>query len=291
MAATPNNPPLIVIVGETASGKTGLAIELAQQFNGEIIAADSRTIYKGMNIGTAKPDAVEQAAVPHHLIDVVNPDQPFTVADFKRLAEAKIAEITARGKIPFLVGGTGLYIDAVIYNFSFTAPPDPHEREYLQSLSVEELQALHQERGMALPENDKNPVHLIRSLERNGEIPVRHGLREHTLLLGLAISREALEAKLTKRVDAMVERGFIEEVTELARRYGWTCQALQAPGYKAFRPYLEGEATLEEAKHNFVRNDLQYAKRQRTWFRRNKSIHWLNKSADSVALVTTFLNK
>lgn len=291
MESASNNPPVIVIVGETASGKTALAIEIAKQYNGEIISADSRTIYKGMDIGTAKPTLEERQGIPHYLIDVVEPNEKFTVADFKRLAEEAIIDISSRGKVPILVGGTGLYVDAVLYNFSFTAPPDPHEREYLQSLSVTALTKLHADRGLALPENSQNPVHLIRSLERNGEIPIRHGLRKNTLVIGLVMSRDVLKARIAQRVDQMVAHGLVEETQQLALEYGWSCPALQATGYKALRPYLDKQISLEQAKQDFVQNDMQYAKRQRTWFKRNKSIHWLNNKEDYVDLVTTFLNK
>jgi len=291
VGSKPNQPPLIAIVGETASGKTALAIELAKKLGGEIICADSRTIYKDMDIGTAKPDGVEQAAVPHHLINVVRPDQSFTVADFKILADDKIREISGRGHIPFLVGGTGLYVDAVLYNFNFAGTPDLKERQRLQQLSVDELQAEHVRRGISLPENAKNPRHLIRSLETGGQKAQNNTLRNNTLVIGLSIDREALMQKLKRRVDTMIDHGFIDEVRRLADMYGWDVPAMQAPGYKAFRGYIEGILTLDEAKALFVRNDAQLAKRQRTWFKRNKSIHWIHNSSEAVDIVTTFLNK
>jgi tRNA dimethylallyltransferase len=291
MESKSNQSPLVVIVGETASGKTALAIELAQKFNGEIICADSRTIYKGMDIGTAKPNAQEQAMVPHHLINVVRPDQTFTAADFKQLATAKIKEISERGHIPFLVGGTGLYVDAVVYDFDFAGSPNVEERKRLQQRTIEELQAEHLRRNIPLPENAKNPRHLIRSLETGGRKRKNTVLRPNTIVIGLSIEREKLLRKLTMRVEAMVERGFIDEVKHLADVYGWDVPAMKAPGYKAFREYLDGQSTVEQAKALFVRNDFQLAKRQRTWFKRNKSIHWVDNSKEAVDIVTTFLNK
>jgi tRNA dimethylallyltransferase len=291
MESKSNQPPLICIVGETASGKTALAIELARRFNGEIIAADSRTVYKEMDIGTAKPTAEERGAVPHHLLNVVSPGDHFTVADFKTLANREIQHITSRAKVPFLVGGSGLYVDAVIYDFKFRGPADEATRRRLQQLSVEELQQQLATSGIPLPENSRNPRHLIRTLETGGQKIEQSAMRPNTLVLGMTIDQEELREKVTKRVDLMAEEGFIEEVRTIAERYGWDAPALQAPGYKAFRKYLANEITLEEAKLLFVRNDLQLAKRQRTWFRRNKGIHYIRNKEEAVALTTTFLNK
>lgn len=266
---------LVVIVGETASGKSALALRLAEVFDGEIICADSRTIYKGMDIGTAKPTAADRALIPHHVLDVVTPDQRFSAADFKAQTNAAIADIQARGKLPIMVGGTGLYVDAVLYDFTFREAADPTERAHLERLSVEELQQALVERGIALPENAKNPRHLIRILETDGQPAVRHALRGNTLVLGLKVDKDVLEKRIAKRIDDMVTTGFVEEVRQLAEMYGWEAPGLQAPGYRAFRPFLAGECDLEAAKQQFARNDLQLAKRQRTWFKRNADIHWI----------------
>jgi tRNA dimethylallyltransferase len=282
--------PLVVLVGQTGSGKSALAIELAGRFHGEIISADSRAIYKGMDIGTAKPGAEDLAKVPHHLIDVVTPDQPFTVADFQRLAREAIADITNRGKVPFLVGGTGLYVDSVIYDFSFRRPANPTERQRLRAMTVEELQRELKERGLPLPENEQNPVHLIRTIETEGEVSQRGSLRPNTLVLGLTVEKDELERRIRTRVESMVTQGFAEEVRNLAAKYGWGLSALQAPGYKAFRLYLAGQLSLDEAKQQFVRFDMQYAKRQKTWFKRNADIIWISNSEEAVDRVTTFMN-
>jgi tRNA dimethylallyltransferase len=285
------DPPLVVVLGPTASGKTALALQLAEQFGGEIIAADSRTVYQWMDIGTAKPTVEERRRVPHHLLDVLPPDMQFTAADFQRMARAAIVQIAGNGNVPFMVGGSGLYIDAVVYGFSFRGEPDPTQREQLQALSVEDLQERLAEQGLPLPENSRNPRHLIRALETDGALPQRGRLRPRTVLIGLNPGREVLRQKITARVDAMVEAGFVEEVRMLADRFGWQAPGLLAPGYRAFRQYLAGEATLEESKRLFVQYDMQYAKRQMTWFRRNPDIHWLSKMEEAVALVTTLLNK
>jgi tRNA dimethylallyltransferase len=291
MESKPNNTPLIVIVGETASGKTALGIELAKRFNGEIIAADSRTVYRGLSIGTAKPTIQEMDGVQHHLLDVVDPDEHFSAADFKRLANKGMADIAGRGRLPIMVGGTGLYVDSIIYDFAFRPAPNPGLRAKLEKLSVEELQDIISARGLPLPENPKNPRHLIRVIETDGRREVQNTLRENTLIIGLSIDREVLKEKLAKRVDVMVEAGLIDELQRAAKQFGWDAPALQATGYKAFRQYIAGEVTLEKAKTLFVRNDLMLAKRQRTWFRRNKSIHWICKKEEAVDLITTFLNK
>lgn len=251
--------PLIAIVGETASGKTALAIELAEKFDGEIICADSRTVYRGMNIGTAKPTASERSRVPHYLLDVVEPDEPFTVADFKRLANEAIDDIAKRGKLPIMVGGSGLYVDAVLYDFGFS--PDNAARD------------------------EVNPRHVS-----SGESGSRKKLRKNTLVLGLNLEREVLGRRISQRVDAMVEGGMVEETKRLIENYP-NSKALDAPGYKAFRGYIEGLLDLEQAKALFVQNDMKLAKRQRTWFKRNNSIHWIRNRDEIVDITTTFLSK
>lgn len=290
MASRSDEPPLIVIVGQTASGKSALAMDLARRFNGEIIAADSRTVYRGMDIGTAKPSIQDRTLVQHHLIDVVNPNQSFSVADFQRLANAAIVDVANRGKLPIMVGGTGLYVDAVIYNFSLRTPANPELRKELDKLSVRELQARLVDQGLPLPVNAQNPRHLIRALETSGEAAARGPLRPRTLVVGLQIDPESLRDKIAQRIDGMVEAGLVEEIKRLVAQYGWDVPALQAPAYKAFRPYLEGRISLDEAKQQFARYDWQYARRQRTWFKRNKDIVWKNRTEEIVDLITSFLN-
>jgi tRNA dimethylallyltransferase len=247
-------------VGPTASGKTALAIEMAQKFDGEIICADSRTVYKSMDIGTAKPTNVERELVPHHLLDVVEPDEPFTVADFKKLANESIDDICRRGKLPIMVGGSGLYIDAVLFDYGFASKGAKHD--------------------------PTNPRHLDKS-----EPQIRHGMRDNTLLVGLNPDLEVIKQRITDRVDEMLSQGFEDEVGYLYSKYGDGTKALQAPGYRAFRDYIENKISLDEAKAQFIRNDYLLARRQRTWFKRNKSIHWLDNREEYVDILTTFLNK
>lgn len=286
--------PLVAIVGETASGKSALALALAERFDGEIICADSRTVYRGMDIGTAKPTSAERSLVRHHCLDLVAADEPFTVADFKRHADKAISDILHRGKLPLLVGGSGLYIDAVLYDFTFRSPSDPKERARLSLMTIKELQNELQQKRIPLPENRQNPRHLVRALEAGGMTAERNPLRPHTLIIGVQQDRASLEERIRHRVSGMVEQGFIEEVRRLGEQYGWNVPALQAPGYTAFREYIDGRLSLDEAKALFMKNDLNLAKRQRTWYRRNNSIHWLENRdnlTDSVDLITTILNK
>jgi tRNA dimethylallyltransferase len=283
--------PLIALVGETGSGKSGLALDLAQLFSGEIIAADSRTIYKGMDIGTAKPSLEDQQRVPHHLLNVVRPDQEFTVAEFKRQANKAITAITSRGHCPFLVGGTGLYVDAVLYNFQFSSKPDTTQRLLYSSLTIPELQQRLIEQGIPLPTNERNPRHLIRALETGGVPAARSPLRTSTLVLGWSIDRETLRERMEQRVDTMFAAGLIAEVESLVDRFGWDAPGFQAPGYKTLRRLIEGKSSFEETRQQLIREHLQVAKRQRTWFRRNKDIQWICKKEEAVDLITTLLNK
>lgn len=287
-------PPLIVILGETASGKSALALELARQFGGEIVCADSRTIYKDMDIGTAKPTLAEQKLVKHHLLDVVEPNETFSAAQFKTLAVQAIDDITARGKLPFLVGGTGLYIDAVLFDFQFRNAADTELRARLERWSITDLQSEIIRLGYMMPENSRNKRYLVRTLEAGGALPVRSKLRPNTLVLGKGADRDTLERRIIDRVDAMVAAGLVEECLELVKLYGAQAPGLNATGYKAFLPYLQGGCSLDEAKSQFVRNDLYLAKRQRTWFRRKiyqNIIQYVNNRSQAVDLVTTYLNK
>jgi tRNA dimethylallyltransferase len=279
--------PLVVIVGPTGSGKSALALQIATKFNGEIISADSRTIYEGMDIGTAKPSKYDQAKVPHYLLSFLSPNEPFTAAEFQRLASKKIDEITGRGKLPIIVGGTGLYIDGVVFDFAFLPPVPQAEREELQRLSVKELQDKLTLEGIALPDNKQNPRHLIRSLETNGAVPVKKNLRSNTLMLGIDISKEALLRRIEIRVEQMVKAGLKEEVYKLAEQYGWDAPGLSGVGYKEWHEF----SSTNEVKAAIVRNTMQYAKRQRTWFKRNLNINWVKNSAEAEKLVQKFLQK
>lgn len=283
--------PLIVIVGPTASGKSALAIELARRHDGEIICADSRTVYKGMDIGTAKPAPAERAEIPHHILDVVTPDRIFTAAGFKRRALLWIDDISIRGKLPIMVGGTGLYIDGVIFDFAFLPPVPLEQREELEAMDIEQLKAEIISRGITMPENSRNKRHLVRALETNGEIAVKKGLRDNTLVIGMDKSKQEIDESIRRRVDAMYAQGFIDEARRLADKYSWDAPGLSAPGYKAAREHLVGGKSLDESKEIFARKDRELAKRQRTWFKRNRHINWVKNAAEAEALVKNFLQK
>lgn len=282
--------PLVVILGSTASGKSDLAMKLAKKFTGEIICADSRTVYKGMDIGTAKPNVSEQKAVKHHLLDVVNPDQTYNVVDFKRDALEVIDDITSRDKVPFLVGGSGMYIDSVIFDFQFR-PVNEKLRQDLELLDLNELQKRALEVGLNKDSLEfKNKRRLIRVVETGGVAQKNTKLREHTLLIGLDVQKEELHKRIEQRVDKMMANGFIDEVRGLTKKYEENLKAFDAPGYRPFFLYLKKEMSLEQAKAEFVRNDKLLARKQKTWFKRNKSIQWVNNPSEAVEITTTFLN-
>ena len=266
--------PLIVITGPTASGKTGLALELAEHYGGEIICADSRTIYKRMDIGTAKPTAEEQARVPHHLLDVVEPGDVFTVKDFQARANKAIADIRARGKIPFLVGGTGLYIDAVILEYQW--PDQLVDRTGLENLSIDELQTMLKKQHISLPANSTNKRHLINSLVRGGNRgKARETPRESTSVVAIATDRSVLTERIRQRAEEMFENGVVEETKRLGERYGWDSEAMTSNIYPIIRQVIEDDLTQQEAIELFVKKDRQLAKRQVTWLRRHDFVRWL----------------
>jgi tRNA dimethylallyltransferase len=231
--------------------------------------------------------------VPHHLLDVVGPDEDFTAAVFKRLANAAIADISARGKLPIMVGGTGLYIDGVLYDYGFLPAGDRGDREALDGLSVTELLQKIGRLGLEIGDVDvRNKRRLIRLLETNGAQPTRKSLRANTLIIGLKTERSVLEKRIVERVDAMLQAGLEGEVRGLVERYGWDCEALKGISYAQWRGYFEGSDSREATRQKIIKATLDLAKRQRTWFQRNKSIHWLTTPvdlSDIVDSVTTFL--
>ncbi len=268
--------PLIAIVGPTASGKTAAAIQLAEKLNGEIICADSRTIYKGMDIGTAKPTEDERSRVPHWGIDLVEPDKKFTVADFKEYTVAKIADIRSRGKVPFLVGGSGLYIDAVLFDFSFGRQSDPQKRAYLEGLSIDELWEYCKKNNIELPENKLNKRYVIRAIERGGdELQRKQEPISTSFIVGIATEKDELRARIELRAEQIFAHEVVKETIELGEKYGWEHESMTGNIYPIVRKYLEGELTLQVAKREFTLLDWRLAKRQLTWFRRNPYIVWL----------------
>ncbi len=267
---------LLAIVGSTASGKSGLAMELSKHRDVEIIAADSLTVYKGLDIGTAKPSQEDQRLVPHHLLDVADGSSPYNVASFQAAAQEAAAQIRGRGNLPVLVGGSGLYIDSVIFNYTFRNISDVDAARDLEAKSVQELQAMLQARSIHLPENKENKRYLIRSL-LSGETPEpsdRHQMAEGTLVVGLHPDKQQQEGHIRTRLDSMIEQGVIDEAQQALANYSQGSEALKGNIYQSLAPYFAGRQSLDEAKEDYVRRDMRLAKRQYTWFKRNKSITW-----------------
>jgi len=267
--------PLVVIVGPTASGKTSLAVTLAEKFDGEIICADSRTVYKGMDIGTAKPTNAEQTRVPHWGLNLIAPDQHFTAADFKRYAEQKIEEIRHRGKIPFLVGGTGLYVDAVIFDYQFGEQGDAARRAELEQLSINELHNYCIKNNILLPENSKNKRYIIRAIEQKS-INNKRRIEpiENSIIVGIATERDILRTRIELRSEQLLESGVVEEAKILGRKYGWEHESMTGNIYRLCRAYLEGTMTMDELRRRSIVLDWRLAKRQLTWLKRNHYIYW-----------------
>ncbi|MDO4979000.1 MAG: tRNA (adenosine(37)-N6)-dimethylallyltransferase MiaA [Candidatus Saccharibacteria bacterium] len=251
------NSKIIVICGPTGSGKTGASIELALRIGGEVISADSRAIYKGMDIGTAKPTLAEMKGVPHWGIDLVEPGERFTVADFKEYAEQKILEIQARGKVPIIAGGTGLYVDALVYGYQF-GKEDIEQKSYSKITGVDDDFAR--------------------------KYPDRVALREEFLMYGIKWETEELRERLRKRLSIMYCDELYAETRKLVEQYGWGSQAMKSDIYEYAWKYLNGELSLDEAiEQNFYR-DWHLAKRQMTWFKRTPQIKWvrLDKIVDEI---------
>lgn len=287
--------PLIVIVGETASGKTALSIELAKRLSGEIICADSWTVYKGFDIGTAKPTEQEMEGIPHHLLDVADPSEGFSAAVFQRMAKQKIEDILDRGNMPIMVGGTGLYTDSILYDYGFLPAADPVQRQRFNDMNLEQLLAKAAELGLNTDAIDiRNKRRVIRLIENNGQMPTKQPLRKNTVVLGIRRPAEVLKDRIIQRVDEMVRQGLADEVARLGDQYGWDCEPMKAPAYRAFREYVQGSISLDEAKFRMVQNDLKLAKKQRTWFKRNSSIQWVSTDdaiEDICEIIDNTLNK
>lgn len=270
-----SDPALIAIVGPTASGKTSLALSIAEKFNGEIICADSRTVYKDMDIGTAKPSIEEQARVPHWGLDIVTPGERFTAADFKEYALAAISDIRSRGKLPLLVGGTGLYVDAVLYDFSFAELPSVIDRKKYEGMSVGGLVNYCYNNNVMLPENHKNKRHLITAIERKSVSSIsKSALPDNFYVVGIATNKTTLRTRIVDRSEQLFQNGVAKEATILGEKYGWDNEAMTGNVYPLIRRYLQGELSMEQVKDMFSTLDSKLAKRQMTWLRRNPDIMW-----------------
>lgn len=269
--------PLIVIVGPTASGKTALAVELAAQYNGEIICADSRTIYKGMDIGTAKPSRADQELVPHWGLDLKEPGDYFSAADFKKYAVQKIAEIRSRGHVPFLTGGTGLYIDAVLFDYQFGEQVDNELRQKLQRMTIEQLYDYCKKNNVVLPENFKNKRYVIRAIESKDSRPQKRITPlSGAIIVGIATDKALLRTRIELRAEQLFEDSVVNEAKILGKKYGWNSEAMKSNIYPLLHLHLKGSMTLDDAKSKSITLDWRLAKRQMTWLRRNTFIHWLS---------------
>jgi len=282
-------PKLVVIVGETASGKSTWAMDIARQFDGEIIASDSRTVYRGMDIGTAKPSQEDQQEIRHHGLDLVDPGERFTAAQFKEFANSAISDISSRGKLPIMVGGTGLYNDAVMFDFSFSKDMDKDRREQLEAMTDQQLADLVDE-AKGYEVNKKNRRHMIRFIETGGTAKNDKSLRDNTLVLGVSRSKNQIRERISKRVELMFRMGLRKEVDELISQYGWESEALTGIGYREFRQFYEDGVSMGKVKRDIVQASINYAKRQRTWFKRNPHINWLEPHADVIKIVGEFIN-
>lgn len=265
--------PLIVIVGPTASGKSELALKVASKFNGEIICADSRTIYKGMDIGTAKPSKKDQKNIKHHLLDQVEPGEPFTAYDFQRRAKAAIKAIRSRQKLPLLVGGTGLYIDSIVFDYQFL--PKKRMSDKFAKLDIKELQEYCKKNKITLPNNKDNKRHLLTAVAQKNNKPARSTTPiNNTIIVGITTNKEDLSKRITKRAEWIFSHGIIEEARRLGNIYGWDSEAMTANIYPLIRKLEKNELSLEEAVDKSVTLDKRLAKRQLTWFKRNPFISW-----------------
>lgn len=285
---------LVVLIGPTAVGKTKLSIELAKRYNGEIISGDSMQIYKGMDIGTAKIKNSEMEGIPHHLIDIKEPSEPFSVAEFQELVRGKISAISQRNKLPMLVGGTGLYIQSVIYDYQFSdAPSDDYFRKQLERrVELEGNEKLYHELVALDPESaakihPNNIRRVIRALEvyhctgktiSDYQEKQDQDLLFNTAIIGLTMDRDKLYERINGRVDLMMKDGLLTEVENLYKKGLNDCQAIQAIGYKEIFEYFKGQVSLEEAIVQLKQNSRRYAKRQLTWFRNKMNVDWFNMS-------------
>ena len=284
---------IIVIVGPTASGKTWLSVALAKRLGGEVISADSMQLYRTMDVGTAKVTPEEMEGVPHHMIDVAEPEEAFSAARFAQEADPILQDILARGKTAVIAGGTGLYVDALISGRSFAPHPATGKREALEcqademgmEFMLERLRQVDPDSAGRLHRSDRKRI--LRALEvyeETGKTITQHNRetqmvpnKYQPLWLGLDFTDRAdLYRRIDRRVDTMLEQGLLEEIRGLiGRGVPRDCTAMQAIGYKEFFPVLDGEMDLETAVEQVKRESRRYAKRQLTWFRRNPSIHWI----------------
>ena len=287
-----NKPKVIVICGPTASGKTALSIELAKKINGEIISSDSMQIYKDMDIGTAKPSKGEMQGIKHYMLDLVEPDKRYSVADFKKDAEKAIEDILTKGKVPIVVGGTGLYVDSLIYGIEYQELQfdEKYRKELEERVFNEGLEILYNEAKQIDPQAMKKISHndkkrILRVLEiykATGKTKTeqeaesrKNGVKYDYKVFAINMDREKLYERINKRVDIMIEQGLIQEVENLLKKYTVFPTSMQGLGYKEVVEYLQGNISKEEMIEKIKMETRRYAKRQITWFKKNKETIWI----------------
>lgn len=283
---------LIVLIGPTSVGKTELSIRLAKEFNGEIISGDSMQIYKGMDIGTAKIKDEEMDGISHHLIDIKEPDEPFSVAEFQDIVRKTIDEIHERNRVPMIVGGTGLYIQSVIYDYQFSeAPSNESIRQKYEKLALTKgnlyvyqmLKEIDPESASNIhPNNVRRVIRALEIFDCTGKTATEYhkqqvpNLLYDVAIIGLTMEREQLYNRINRRVDMMIDQGLIEEVKNLYDHHIRNVQSIQAIGYKELYEYFDGKVSLEEAIETLKQNSRRYAKRQLTWFRNKLNVTWFD---------------
>jgi tRNA dimethylallyltransferase len=287
-----STPPIIAIVGQTTSGKSALSLQLAQQLHCDILCADATTVYRGFDIGAAKPSMEEQRAVRHFGLDIADPAERFDVAAYKTYADGVLAEQAKKERLTLLVGGSGLYVDSVLYDYSF--PATSSEADAYDDMPVGALQKLVREhggeQGQFTASDWLNPRRLIAYLRRGGVAPQKHLLPPHVHMIGITTTQDELERRIERRVDAMLAAGLEDEVRGLAERYGWDVPAMQAIGYREFKSYVMGDILLMQVREHIIMHTRQLAKKQRVWMQRNPDITWAASYDELVALVTTYLD-
>lgn len=279
----------LFLVGPTASGKSSLAMQLALALGGEIVSADSQTIRRGLDVGTAKPSKKDMTEVRHHLIDIIEPYDKFNVAEFQKLAKRTIADIQKKGKLPIVVGGTGLYVDSLFFDYSLERQNADSGQE-LDKKSVSELQSIIEEHGYAMPKNRENPRHLIGTIKRKGKSSVDTWPISGALIYGIMLPDDILKERIKVRAEVMFKKGFLDEVKSIVSIYGKPADKIEAIGYPIGQRFFDGEISEEEAKELFSRAHWQYARRQKSWFKRNKYIKWFSDPSEAFKEIIEQLN-
>lgn len=285
-------PTIVCIVGPTAVGKTALSIDVAKNYNGEVISGDSMQVYRGMDIGTAKVTENEKQGIPHYLIDILDPDQEFSVFDFKSRVTDIIADIHARGHLPIIAGGTGMYLDSVIkgYQLSDEKRDPKFEQALIEEINTHGIDAVYQrlvqidpiQASKIHPNNHRRVIRALEVYDRTGKTMTANQQEQsndspyQVILIGLEMDRKLLYERINRRVDVMIENGLIEEARYFYNQGLKKAPAMRAIGYKELMPYFEGEVTESAAIELLKRNSRRYAKRQYTWFKNKMDVTWYN---------------